>query len=314
MGPRRSTLALLLATVFSMPWACRPAEDPATAGGTETEAAAPWRYDREFTFVGLREESALAVAIAARASPTGDGLDRSLRAWLAHDSTWDAFVDERWPAAAAGGVWRVVPRGSLRFTADAAGSVESLWYSAGERRLRIALEDALSDWHGGERERARLRAATLALGSERLDGVVVEEMEVDRAPARGSAEQGRDRIVLLGADGTTFYIRAEAPLDRSAGTGRLIMAPGEPATAGARVRWLEMRPLEEARRDVPVRWAIEVPAAGLIGEVEAVGQVVVAGEERGGRRAVEVRFTLRGWVERYGDRTTVAGEARHEQG
>ncbi|HEV2132129.1 MAG TPA: hypothetical protein VGR27_13535, partial [Longimicrobiaceae bacterium] len=88
---------------------------------------------------------------------------------------------------------------------------------------------------------------------------------------------------------------------------------GETAWDTAEIRWLEMLPFAPARRDVPVRWGYRLPAAAIEGEVWSVGYDAQVGEERAGRRAVEVRYTVEGWVSVEGERRRVLGMIRHLQ-
>jgi hypothetical protein len=81
----------------------------------------------------------------------------------------------------------------------------------------------------------------------------------------------------------------------------------------AEIRWLGVRAFEEARRDVPIRWSLRIPEGDIRGEIDAVGHDAVLGPEREGRRAVEIRFTVTGWVEFGNERVDVAGMIRHTQ-
>src|SRR5690606_13629288 len=81
----------------------------------------------------------------------------------------------------------------------------------------------------------------------------------------------------------------------------------------AEIQWLEMRPLQEARRDVPRIWSFRLDAPELVGEVEAIGSDALLGPERAGRRAVEIRFSVAGWLEIDGERWPVMGMIRHAQ-
>ena len=76
---------------------------------------------------------------------------------------------------------------------------------------------------------------------------------------------------------------------------------------------MEVRPYQEARRDIPRRWTFRIPGAAVMGEVSAVGFDVEMGPERGARRALEVRYTVEGWVEIGGERSDVTGMIRHTQ-
>src|SRR5690606_19680432 len=83
--------------------------------------------------------------------------------------------------------------------------------------------------------------------------------------------------------------------------------------ADGEVRWLEVRSLQDARRDIPQKWTFRVPGARIEGEVSALGHDAVVGPERGARRAVEVRYTVTGWVSVDGERRDVRGTIRHSQ-
>jgi hypothetical protein len=87
----------------------------------------------------------------------------------------------------------------------------------------------------------------------------------------------------------------------------------ERSWAEGEIRWLDVRRYEEARRDVPARWSLRIPSAGLAGELEAAGFDAVLGPERGGRRAVEMRYTVSGWFDLDGRRHTAIGTIRHTQ-
>lgn len=290
---------------------------PEGAGEPEEVARSPWRYDRETSFVTWDDGGLAAAPFSFSAVPRGERLERELHAWLADRETWDEFLMEAWSAPASGGVWRVVPHGELRIAAGGPG-VEALWYESGGRRLRLDIGDPLSPWHGGERERFRILRGTMTVGSGGRDGLVLEELQVSRTPDAGEADVVQDRILLVDRDGFAIFLLHERGADAVAAGGpddaSWVLMPGtDEAVQEGAVEWIEVRPLEEARRDIPVRWRFSAADTGVTGEISAIGYHATLGAERGGRREVETRYTVEGWIERAGERVEVRGIVRHQQ-
>lgn len=287
-----------------------------TADGTEA-ARSPWRYDRETTFLTWDEAGLASAPFSFSTVPLGERHEREVHAWLADGETWDEFLREAWSSSATGGLWRVVPHGELRIAAGGPG-VEALWYESGGRRLRLDVGDPRSQWHGGERERFRMLGGTMTVGASRRAGLVFEELQVSRGADAGDPDILHDRIILLDRNGFALYLLHERAAGTSADAGRdgaaWVLTPGsDEAAQGGTVEWVEMRPLEEARRDIPLRWRFAAPEAGLAGEVAALGYHATLGAERGGRRGVAMRYTVEGWIERDGERVEVMGIVRHQQ-
>lgn len=288
-------------------------------GGTPDDdraARSAWRYDRETTFLTWDEAGLAAAPFSFSTVPRGERLEREVHAWLADSATWDEFLREAWSSSAAGGVWRILPHGDLRIAAGGPG-VEALWYESAGRRLRLDVGDPRSAWHGGERERFRVLGGAVTIGTSRRAGLVIEELQVSSRRTAGEPETLHDRIVLLDREGLALYLlheRAAGTPDGATGGSAWVLTPGtEEAAQEGRVEWLEVRPLEEARRDIPLRWRFAAAGAGVAGEVEALGYHATLGAERGGRRDVEMRYTVEGWIERNGERVEVMGIVRHRQ-
>lgn len=279
-------------------------------------AEQPWTYERSYTFATERQGQPLAAPFAFQARPRADRHERSARGWLARGPVWDPFLDERWSAAAVGGPWRVLPHGALRLAVGGAAGIERLWFESGERRLRLEIGSPRTGWQGGERERFRVLSGTLVLGAEAIEGPVLEEMRVLRQPARGAPSFARDRLILVDGSGFLLYLLHEHPAGPTGTQGRSwVLAAGmEEARQEGSVSWPEVRPLEAARRDIPLRWAFEAAEADVRGEVSSIAYSSSVGEERAGRRAVEIRYTVEGWLEMDGERREVRGVVRHEQG
>ncbi len=275
------------------------------------EATDP-RYVREYVYLTERAGQPLVVPFSFRSVERGDSIERTARAELAHGSTWDGFVDERWHTIRESGVWRVLPIGDLRMTVGGPTEVEALWYRRGERNLRLQMEQPLSGWHQASSARYRLMRGQLRLGPERTSGFVLESLQVH---ATGRA--GRDSDLLFLSAGDSLVLVLGETLSREGAAGRGFAWAWTPASETgwerAEVRWLELRAFEEARRDIPLHWSFRVPEAAIHGEVSALGMESRVGVDRPGRRAVEIRYTVEGWIEVGEARSPVIGVVTHIQ-
>jgi hypothetical protein len=152
----------------------------------------------------------------------------------------------------------------------------------------------------------------LHLGAERTSGLVLESLQV-HAPGR----VGRDSDLLFLTSGDTLALVLGETLSREGVAGRGFAwawrPGGEQAWERAEVRWLELRAFEEARRDIPLHWSFRVPEAAIHGEVSALGMEPRVGAERPGRRPVEIRYTVEGWIEVGEARSPVIGVITHIQ-
>lgn len=285
-------------------------------GASSTGGAAPRPgYVREYVFLGSSGHEPLVAPFAFRATSAEQDVARLARGWLARGAHWEKFLDEQWRGSATAGVWRVVPHGELEVAARGASEVDALWYEGEDRRLRLQIGGPISGWTQGDNARFRVHQGRLALGGETVAGAVLQLLEVDRGGLGRNAADPADWIFLSGGDSLRLAMaRLGAAQDRFgtsfAWTGR---ADAERSWDMAEIESMEPRPLPEARRDIPLRWRFRIPGAGVQGEVRALGFAPVLGAEREGRRAVDVRYTVSGWVEVDGRRSRVHGMVRHSQ-
>jgi len=302
-------LLLLLAT------SCR-AEPGDGAGGAGTSAAADTamvRYQREYVFLGVRGESPLVAPLVFRSVLRGDSIERFAHAGLAHGPTWDPYLDLSWSSHRSSGVWRVLPHGDLRVAVGGPAEVEGFWFHQGDRNLRLELTRPVSGWNQGNTARFRLVSGRLRLGPESTPGVVLESLQILRP---GQARRDSDWLFLTSGDTLRMVLAESQPRTAGAqarGFAWAWLPGGERAWERAEVRWLEVRSYDDARRDIPLQWSFRAPEGGLQGEVSAMGMDPRVGPERPGRRAVEVRYTVEGWVEIDGRRSAVLGTVRHVQ-
>lgn len=291
-------------------------EPPAAAPAQVTVDAEP-RYLREFIFVGVLADAPLVVPFSFSAVEQEGEIGRTAQGWLGHGPTWDAFLDERWSGPAAGGVWRILPRPEVRVIAGGSTELDALVFRRGERALRLQMNEALSAWSGRDEIRYRLLRGHLHFRGTVVPGTVLETQQILR-PARSTAEGGGEFDWLFLTDGGSLRLLLSEAMgsarERKPTFAWVPLPDGERSWDRAEIRWQELRPFPDARRDIPVRWSYRIPEAGWEGEVWSLGSAAEVGLERGGRRAVEIRHTVEGWASlEGGERRRVVGMMRHGQ-
>lgn len=293
--------------------AAAPVASDAPAQPGEPVEAAP-RYLRELIFVGVLADTPVVVPFSFSGTAGETEITRSARAWLAHGTTWESFLDASWPSPAVGSVWQILPHPELRVIAGGSTEIEALAFRRGERALRLHLGEPISEWNPGEELRYRAMDGRLDLRGTTVRGTVFELQRVERPATRGAG--GDDDWLFLTDGGSLRLLLAEATGSEAAREETFAwtyLPGGEAAWDAVEIRWLEMLPFAPARRDIPVRWRYRLPGPGIEGEVWSLGYDAQVGEERAGRRAVEVRYTVEGWVTVEGDRRRVLGVIRHLQ-
>jgi hypothetical protein len=293
--------------------------DRAPPEGAPADAAADvapeaTRYSREYLFVGRRDAQPFAAVLAFTAVPREERLQRTARGWLALGSEWDRFLDDQWSSSAVGGVWRLVPREELRLLVGRGDEIQTLDFRRGDRVLRLHPGQAVASWEQRDEHRLSVRRGTLELAGQRLPGFVVETLLVE-APGSPLRQQGAtyDRAVLTDGDQRLWVIAEGAEGGGSKRIARGIVAGNPLSWDSAELRWVHVRPEEQARRDVPVHWSVRIPEAGLEGEVVSVGFHSELGPDRPGRRTVEMYHTVEGWLGFGEERIEVVGVIRHVQ-
>jgi hypothetical protein len=290
-------------------------EPPRTTAPTDT-ATPVTRYTREFVFVGERTGVPVVVPFVFSARERDSQLEREVRAWLAHGSDWDPFLQESWSTPPAGGVWKVLPHGDLRVVAGGPSDVEALVFRRGERRLRLTPEILRATWATRDELQYRLFEGRLELAGQALRGSVLETYRVQRGPADELAAPGALDWMFVTDGGTLHLLLTEAMGEEREGEKTFawsVSAVAEQNWPSAQVRWLEMLTVEQARREVPIAWSFRIPDGGVEGEVFSLGYHLQLGPDRPGRRAVLLRHNVEGWAQVGEDRYRIFGLLRHSQ-
>jgi hypothetical protein len=305
-------LAVLAATILT---ACGGSGEEASTPGApapEDSVVAQYQFSRDYIFLSTDSKSQIVVPLTISATDAGEQLQRQWMGWVARGAQWERFLEESRLTSRAGGVWGVLPSTDLRVFASGPVEVESFLYERAGRRLRISIGEQRTDWNQGGDNRFRLLNGTVAIGAEVTNGVIFEGLRVERAESDGwPAAHEIDVAFLTSGDGRQFLVSNATTEDAAltwihTPTDDLLSSDGEVAR-------LELQTLEEARRDIPVSWTLSNPSLGLSGEIAATGRDVILGPERGGRRVVEIHYSVEGTVEVNGQSWPVTGIVRHAQ-
>ena len=263
-------------------------------------------HSREILFVGDRGGDPLAASFVFRSVEGSETRSREARGWLGHEGRWEGFLDERWSSPAVGAPWSIVPHGPLRIAAGVHSEVEALWYHEGGRALRLELDRTLATVSSGPRGRLHLHEGIIEVGGERTPGAIVEVL---RTAAAAPAEREDLQILLVGG-GDLVMLQASDVEPSGGRTSGWMQRNGEVRTwDSGSFEAIGERILPEARRGIPRGWRVTAPGAGASGMVHATGFIAEIGAERAGRRGVEVRYTLEGWLTVDGSRVPVRGAA-----
>lgn len=238
----------------------RPAASATEAAEDPGDFVTPAVYVSRLTFVGFGPDQAL-LHLRLRNQTTPSALVRRYRGWRVRDGNWRPVLSLRDSLPVPRAAWRTLPAAGLRIRVGEAGELDGLVVGGVSRRLRLDAGETVAEWSGMSGLRETLRRATL------LDGPVPEE-----------------GLVLFQQSARPERIRSEPPAFQTLlvadtlGDGLLLIrsraAPEAPARAwtwigGQAHEWLDavLRPLTP-REGSTGRWALELPSAGITGELD----------------------------------------------
>ncbi|MFQ5747154.1 MAG: hypothetical protein ACE5HF_08055 [Gemmatimonadota bacterium] len=261
----------------------RPPE-PTPGSATEGEdVVTPAVYISRLTFVGFGADGGL-VHLRFRNRTTPSALLRRYRGWRSRDGAWRPVLSLRDSLPVPRAAWRTLPAVGLRIRVGETGEIDGLVIGRASGRLRLDAGETLAEWTGMSGLRETLRRASLRDGNGEEQGLLLFQQSA--RPERIRSEPPAFETLLV-AD--------------TLGNGLLMMrsraVPESPARAwtwmGGEVReWLDavLRPLKP-REGAPGRWALELPGAGITGELDGVA---VAFDERPEADTADGRETSEG--------------------
>ncbi len=307
-SPRASlTLALLL-------FACvgdTPAPPTTEPGLRSTESAdrnfEDGLYERNVVFMTVDADSAIVVPWFFQTSSSEEGVERLTEGWLARAGLWEPFFHDQWFAEPTRTPFLIQPRGSMDLVVGLGGTLERIVFAVGQRQLEVVINEGMSDWSGNRGETFRVHRGAALFGDQRVEGLV---LDMNRARLRGGPEPG-EWMFLTGPRRLVIVVEAPGGSPPYTGWGR--MGEVEFRWPEVEVEWSAVRSFEEARRDVPVEWAIRSSDGEVEITLASAGMELRAREGEGPILPVDGLFQVAGSVVLAGDSLEVRGLVRHVQ-
>ncbi len=296
-----------------------PPERPGARGtgagtGTLVTTPAPRElvFDREFLFLSVSSDPAIAIPWFFRSRAQVGGVRRDRSVWLQRGETWEALVQESTLGPTSRTPWRLLPEGTVRLIVGEEDRVEALLLRNGPAELETRLVEFLTEWTRPTGDPVRLFQARAVFPSGPVEGYVLDLPRSWEAPASAPG----DWMFLVEGNRLQLFLEeipsppeARIPT-RYRGWSRSESEPG--MWSSVTVRWEDMRPFELARRNIPARWTISA-AGSLAGELVSSSSHLTAGEGDGPILPVSGLFGVSGTLRVEGREAFVVGVVRHVQ-
>ncbi len=306
---------LLLAISLS---ACNP-DEPAPAGDLSSSLAMVNRtgfpgpsYERSFVFMTTATDSLLLVPWLLETTLDSNTVFREAHGWVDRDGTWEPFLAERWQTPPTRYPARILPYGTFRIVVGENDRVDGIIYTDGLRNLELALGRSVAQWGGPREERLRLLEASLHLGEQGLNGIVLDMTRLNSSdtPVRG------DWAFLTSGDSLQIVVQGDLEHDIETPPnyrGWGLLDSKELQWPSLRIDWVQVSAYQPARRDLPISWALSSPIASVVGTLEVLASEIVTGTESGPVLSVQALFEVVGTISIDGLSFPVRGLFNHRR-
>lgn len=268
-------------------------------------------FERNVVFMTAGQDSAIVVAWIFEARADSTGVHHGLGGWLARSAQWEPFFEDEWDTPPTRAPFRILPRNEVRLIMGPDDALERILFKADARELEVALDDPVADWGDGVGGAFRVHRGTLLMADLSVPGRV---LDVNRS-RRPDEDPSGDWIFLEGGPVVDAVLQASvgnaSRADSMVGWARYRDQTLEWNTVS--VTWTDTRAFEEARRDVPVAWALADSLSGMTGSLQAVASDLSTRAGTGARLPVEALFQVRGTLVIGSDTIPVRGMIRHRQ-
>ncbi len=269
-------------------------------------------YERHIVFLTEQGDSTMVVPWSFTASTRPEGVDRTIRAWLARSDTWDGFVSEAWETPSTRVPWQILPRGQARIIVGQGNALERIFFEEGARRLEVTLGELLVEWSGQRAQTFRIHQGETLLASGEVDGFV---LDMARAWTGEDAPPG-DWAFLLSGDSLQMVLEdlsTEGGPEGGAFSAWVQEDTLDRQWEELRLLWTETRAFEPARRDVPMSWELRSDGGEVSGTFRSESPYLEEGEGEGPMLPVDALFQVSGTLLLDGREFPVQGLIRHYQ-
>jgi len=271
---------------------------PATPAVELTRAV----YRTELTFVGRGRPPAV---LHLRFENVVDSSEVRLRyrGWIAGQA-WSPILDVRGALPVPRAAWRVLPVGSLRVAVGEGGDLASVILERDDGIMRLDSWGLIGSWNSSTGQRESLRIAELTQGSGGDSGLLLSRQAARPTDDPPPVDTGQ-LFLVTDTLGNGILLLRDSTL------------PDTPVTAWT---WFEESQSEwsdalilslAASPGSPGRWSIELPEAGLLGELRAVAPQWSDPEDDGTRFEM---FRIEGTLVMAGEPWSVSGMGIQESG
>jgi hypothetical protein len=270
-------------------------------------------YDREFLFAGAAPDSLVHIPWFFQARARPDGLTRRIHAWIARGGGWETLAEEEMEGPFERSPWRILPGERVRLVVGEGDRIDAIRLRDPAREVETRIGEFITDWVRPGSDPARLFAGETSFPSGTVSGFV---LEVNRRWESPGGAPG-DWIFLHAGGLFQLFLEEMAPLGtpRSPGTYRAWsrIAFQNALWNGVEVSWVELRPFEPARRDIPHAWVLNTEEGEVTGLLQAVSSHLAASEGPGPILPLAGFFEVAGEVTVRGETFAVSGVVRHRQ-
>jgi hypothetical protein len=286
----------------------------------DTATVLPWLFRSTVTPDGIRREREF--SIAGGGGPAGGG-----------GGSWEPLLADTVRTPLSRFPWRILPGGPVRMVVGPGDALQLLAFDDPPRVVELLPGEFLAEWTPEPGAAWRIHRARTVLPGGEVAGLLL-----DYNRSRGAGGPPPMDWIFLHAGPTAQFLFREGPGPGEDGTARGPDGTGATRWIGwsrvafqerdwdrIQLRWVAVRPLERARRDVPAEWRLELlpdPAADTIpddpprleGELRAVRSFLsVDPEAPGPVLPVAGFFEVEGEIRILGERFAVRGLVRHRQ-
>lgn len=286
---------------------------PGGPGSTGTGEVPQQIFDREFVFLSEEGDSTLLLPWLFRTRVEAGTVRREISLRIVRPSGWETLADESSDNPSLRNPERILPSARVRLVAGDDRQFESIYFRDPPREVEVRFLEILSEWPRPGGEPIFLYRGQVLLPTGATDGVIL-----DFARRWGLPETPvGDWIFLQGDGGEQIFLEEDLPLQQVR-TGALYRGwvrtdPMAGPWTDLSVEWVELRPFEPARRDIPARWRVASTSGDLEGELSATSSdlAVIPGDDP--VRPAFGYFRVEGELQIFDQEIEVEGLVRHQQ-
>lgn len=278
---------------------------------TEMDFTGP-SHERNFVFLTTTGDTSLTVPWLLQTTPDSNVVFREARGWISRGSIWELFLAEHWETPPTRYPARILPHGSFRIVVGERDVLDGLIYAHQSRILELTFGTLLTQWSGPREERLQLLEASLYLGQERTNGVVL-----DMARLSSTAIQPLGDWAFL-TSGDSLQVIVQGDMEHKVESppnyrGWVRLGTEELHWPSLMINWTSTSAHQPARRDLPISWTISSTNDPIDGNLEVSASEIITGTGLGPVLPVQALLEVVGDISIDGSSFPVHGLFNHRR-